>query len=81
MKNLWTLLRWNIIQRAFKARTSCVECTSSDIILKKLFIDDVDHGWDEGLDVLGIGNKSVHIPYKFVSTLLSRTLQDDTYDC
>ena len=80
MKNLWALLGRNIIQRALKTRASCLECTSSDIVLKELFVHDVDHRWDEGFDVLGVGNKSVHITCKLVSTLLSGMLLDDTHD-
>lgn len=81
MEDLWTLLGWNIIQRAFKARTSSLECTSSDIVLEELFIHDVDDGRDQGFDVFGVGNKSVHIPCKLVSIVILRTLLDDTYDC
>jgi hypothetical protein len=76
MKNLWTL----IIQRAFKAGASCLESSSRDIVLEELFIHDVDDGRDQGFDVLGVGNKSVHIPCILVSTLILRRLLDDTYD-
>ncbi len=71
MEDLWTLLGWNIIQRAFKTRAPCLECTGSDIILEELFIHGVDDGRDQGLDVFGVGNKSVDIPCKLVSILIS----------
>ena len=80
MENLWTLLIRNIIQRASKTRASCLECTCSDIVLQELFVHDVDDGRDQGFDVLGVGNKSVHITCKLVSTLLSGMLLDDTHD-
>jgi hypothetical protein len=74
MENLRALLRWDIIQRSFKTRASSLESTSCDIILKELFIHDIDDRWDEGFDVLGVGNERVDIPFKLVSTFLSRKL-------
>jgi hypothetical protein len=81
MENLWTLLVWNIIQRASKTRAPSLKSSSSDIILKKLFIHDVDDGRDQGFDVFRVGNKSVHIHCKLVSIVISKNVLDETYDC
>lgn len=80
MENLWTLLIRNIIQRASKTRAPSLEGSSRDIILEELFVHNVDDRRNEGFDVFGVGNKSVDIPCKLVSTLLSRNFGDGTYD-
>jgi hypothetical protein len=80
VENLWTLLSWNIIQRAFKTRAPSLKSSGRDIILEELFVHDVDDGRDQGFDVLGVGNERVDIPCKLVSTLLSKNFGDGTYD-
>lgn len=69
VEDLWAVLGWDFIERTFEAGTSSLESASCNIILKQLFIYDVDDGWNEGFDVFGIGHESADIPCKLRSVL------------
>jgi hypothetical protein len=64
VQNLWTVLVGDLIERAFEGSTSGGESTSCDIVLEQFFIDDVDDGGDEGLDVFCASDESFNVTYK-----------------
>jgi hypothetical protein len=44
-----------------------LKCAGCDIIGEELFVDDVNHGWNEGLDYFGVGDKGINIPCEIMS--------------
>lgn len=52
MLDLRTLLARYLIHGALVTRTPRRERPGSDVVLEQLLVDDVDHGRDQGFDVL-----------------------------
>jgi hypothetical protein len=61
MQNLRAVFIGNLIQRALVGGTSHGEGLGGDVVLQKLFVDDVCDGGDECLDVLGVVDESVNV--------------------
>lgn len=70
MQNLWAVFIGNLIQRTLVGCTSNSEGLSSNVILQKLFIDDVGDGRDESLDVLRVVDKRVNVACDVIRPLI-----------
>lgn len=61
MKNLRTVLIRPLIHWSLKAGRSSGEGTSRHIVLKKLLVDNVNDGRDQGFYVFGTADQSIYI--------------------
>ena len=64
MQNLGTIFVGLFIEGTLEACATCRESAGGDIVGKKFLIDDVDHGRDKRLDVLGAGDEGVDVGYE-----------------
>lgn len=70
MQNLRAVFIGNFIQRALVGCTSNSKGLRSDVVLQKLFVDDVGDGRDESLDVFGVVDESVNVTCDIIRSLI-----------
>lgn len=63
MQNLRAVFIGDFIERTLERCASGGEGAGGDVVLEELFVDDIDDGRDESLDVFGVADEGINVAW------------------